>query len=1073
MWDFIKDLSTYQEIPLMVYDDDKKMEDLIAKFEIPDLEDFLGMLDSLDKELSTDWVKIVNIQTIIAEDDFLAKLWIWEKQKIVNKIFDFLSDSKKNYSKYTRLYYWLLILLRKYSEALTLEQAEGLFANKSLKQRDPSWFKDYFRQNNVLKLYEKALFLELNKQSEDKTIYYDIWEEDILYLSGNIDLYKSFWEFLANSKNTEITMEIFHGRSLKYSPIDLDVFFKSLDWIIDDVWHTLEKIVKHILAFSKHSDVIYSHKKDVLSWKLFQELSAFLVKRRPDFLWDVLSLYDNIEMYIHSEHRYFFTNSLLPEQVEKFVKHPNVTKRGILDIYYRLDDSHRPEAIEVKNKFKEYEWALIAQSEKAAEESEKKNKEYIENEKSGIRQEIEVILKVLEETPSYSEKLLYLYEKHPDTFLQPELEVVKSQIESILASDSPFNPEKAEIKRDSENKNSFTWPVYMGNNTLERCISIWSGLWVDLLQYQHKLITYLPFTYSSTKIYDIVKTLTDEDVEYLISAYSKDRDQKDNLRLFHPSVLAELWKRWYFEWITPALKEGIVNDLKDLLEEDKEFVNIYLKKEIIETLWKADIGVSFFLKKLEEYIPDNMKWYNYFNDLLKGKIAEENAAENFDLWVTCNKVLIKVYNETAAIEWRLQQLKNIDVRENKPPVNQVYTPTSLGKELDWREEEKFYDPLKILIYPEYKEDIIEILKHAFSLPQKNNLAPEYLKSFVADYYKRSQDAAALIELRTQILDKKWWLDFFTFYLGRYLKWSADEIEKFILQETIFNQKSKIEELLTKSSSVEPIITPVNADIDNPDDVIIITEGESDRRHLCRAAEELLKKTKQKSRKSPYSALLKYIKRYERTMGDTEALNFVKCYAQLYPNRKVILIMDGDSESNICEKDWSPKPSKCVTWNTVLGIYNPLWKDKKSIDNCYVIILPHPDKTHKAYYDKKWVCIELYYHISDLTEFIVPRNLSFKWDWLTYFKYNKKRFYSRDVESSLKNIYDSNDNVPFFDTDCKALSSLKSTRLITKNQFAQAIYPNDPAKVMRPVNSKWTWNRFKSIFDLLNKVLSYK
>src|SRR5574344_878038 len=110
MSEFLKQYEVYQDSSINLSDADKiKIEELIQRFAISDIDDFLLSIDKYD--LRKDSVKINNFLTIINNESFIIKITDVEKQKITDKIETTLLKDIQKLNEHKLLRYWLHALL--------------------------------------------------------------------------------------------------------------------------------------------------------------------------------------------------------------------------------------------------------------------------------------------------------------------------------------------------------------------------------------------------------------------------------------------------------------------------------------------------------------------------------------------------------------------------------------------------------------------------------------------------------------------------------------------------------------------------------------------------------------------------------------------------------------------------------------------------------------------------------------------------------------------------------------------------------------------------------------------------
>lgn len=1108
---FIQNLAKYQSNWIIIKEQKQALNDLLNDFQWDDLSNFLSSIKTWD--LEKDSIQVSNILAILLnEEGFQKKLDTNQKASVVDEIYKEFCEIPKDYSKYKDLRRWVRLLLIDYKNSLKLKQAQLLFKNKSIREERASDFMDFFRTKDSRSYFNEALLAELLFPKKDGThVFYHISPESLKYIFyRKISINKLLKVF---KSNISLAIDLLEQRSGVYS---VDYGREFLKWVKSLDWEELSKmktIFLWILAFDYDNGNDYESKyqqKDLLQSELFHKLGAYLVKKDKDFFWRIFSLYDNNKRYIYDESEDFFIYSISPMHVEKFLNSSKIPDWMIVNLYYKINSSKRStrEKEQILKKFIEFKWKLIEANEIAVEKNKEMQLQRIQTENAKVRSEItELINTVTSNNTLMSEKLLWYYENNPSLFLEEEKEIVKSQVHKILTSPTTYNPLLSNVLIDKDNPSSYTWTQYMGNNTIPRCVKI--GLWLgmDITEYQSRLVDHLPFAFDDPTIDKVLQPLSLDQVKSLITVYKK-WERKDDLRLLHPYKLVSLYKQWLLsqalnkrtkKW--EKLLSEFIKVLQELVSENHPRINNYAKKGFIRVLWDfAGKGVS------EQYFIGQFKYYNdpklnYFNDILSNEPRYWTVSD-FELWAECNLILIEKYKNTEAIDRRIKQLLWITVELAEPIPGFWHSITKIMSELGIWNKEKFYDPiLKSIKYPEFENEIVKVLEHSFILKQESNLSVSYLQGFVASYYRGTIDPKeAVIWLINKVQESDQFQNFLHRYLYRHLDRSLEQVEIFELKNE--NQKLKntvatkpdiktpnkteykVDDLIKENSKLEYEVLNKVKELEDlkqsydelakqvleyqKDDIIILTEGKTDWRHLCRAAEELLSIEIEQKKRVVYESFLKYIKRiYFDLWGKLS--EFAQNLAKLYKEKTIIAIVDSADEE-VIKLDWT------LQKNYDNAFYEGIYKYKvqnTSIENLRYIALPHPDEAAKEYYKEKWCCIELYYDKNDLKEkFIVPRDIdSIKYNngMFSFYYGGKKIIWKVDKDKKLKVIYDSSQkNNIFFD------ENLNSFQLTTsKNEFSQQVFPSKDWETPMIMTDPHTRKRFDRIFDLFQKIIDFR
>jgi hypothetical protein len=761
------------------------------------------LLESIeDYNLHTDYIKIDNFLNILKNEVILGNLTEEDKTKIAAFIHTKITESDKDAKL---MWYRLYILLQKYTEYISVDDIKKLLDIDWIKNILPSAFMHYFRVKLENNLYRDSFMLEVHNTPdiwEKKSITFN--EEDIFYIKEHTQLKNKFVNFLC--KNIDMWALLLNQVSHKpYSASD-----KIIPQFIDLIKNLTSAQIKKfsqflVLATKQHvlSRYWHSHRgtnlRDFFSSELCKKISPILAKENKSFISNMLNIFSSIDYNHFDDVAAVFIYGLSHEDIKGFVSHKAVDSWNFFRIYYAIAQSHRKDKNILIEKFKSLKWDEIANQEQRQEEYKKEQKERVDKEHQKKRKEIEDLCVLLSEKNGFSERLIYYYEGNPDIFLDSEIALVKSQVEKILADKKTFNPHEWILKHNRESpwSKSFSMPGYIP--TLEKCIKLAPTLWINLSLYQWKVIYYLPFSFSGNEVLDTITDLDDQDIKHLLQVYSKERDEKDDLRRFYPSVFLSLCQKFPAKILkNDKYKDKAVENLKNFLKDSTEDVHLWTKKEIIK-LVSDYVDKSFYEDELTHYIwENNLNTYHYFNDFLVYSFEDKEERERYELWTIANAVLIEKYKDKKAIERRLDQLKTIAVSVSSPPPDQVYSPTLLMQEVDRSGDYVFLNPLsQVITYNNRQKDVIEILKYSFSkkIAKDENLVQKYLWDFVFVYYDNIEDEdiqySALIELKSKV-DKLPWSDkFLTWKFPQFMrKWSGEQLEKFHLLDE--NKKLKNE-----------------------------------------------------------------------------------------------------------------------------------------------------------------------------------------------------------------------------------------------------------------------------------------
>lgn len=809
---FMKNYTNYQKesIYLSNWENNKnKFIPLINEFKSLDLKDFL---DSLNKfELTKDSMKIHNFLDIINDKWFIKNLTKKEKKEIVDKIEDILIGDINNLNNYKLLWYWLSVLIWEYSQYAKLATIKKIYKYSESK-KSSYLFRRYFLKKQQPKLHLDALLNEFKNKDEDWFSSINISSDDIDYLANNW-LFKELLLFLKDNTNSSIKLfdqlwrDISAYKRVKKSFIN--AVSKSNDYLL-----LSENIIKNVIKLFYRMDDYWKKdfkvmRRDIekaLKSDFFLELVYIVSQKNPDFPIKIFDTMKDWDFHIYWHIYEFCVYWMNEKNMQKILNHSLIKWWDKLNIFYVLKRSNREDKTSLLKLYKSDSAVkkIIKENEKAIKEQEKKDRERLEKENKEKRNEIEIICDMLKKDKNlFSEKLLYMYEETPDIFLEDEIAVIKEQIDYILTDNWVLNPKKNwEVRYSKDKENQFTWPSFMANWTIERCIDIWEKLGIDLFKYSKRFIDYLPYSFSTDKLLKYIKQLDKEDIEYLLSVYDKNSNRKDDLRLFHPWVFVEIVKK-DIKLFNEEFSNRTFSILKDLLDEDNnDRISFNLRWDIIVCLWNF-AEEEFFTKRFNKYI--NNRNLNYFNDILNWSSGDITKKENFKLGIISNKILIERFKNNKAIQRRLKQLENINVKVERPLSGRPFWLWWLLGEV-WFGEKEFLKPLYSIEYPEFKEEVIDILKKSFELEQEDNLVIWYLQEFVVKYLKPIEDQE-LIELKESLKLLTNSDDFFNWYYPKLFENKTGlEIENIQLKTENYNLKEENKELKNELKETKEYIT---------------------------------------------------------------------------------------------------------------------------------------------------------------------------------------------------------------------------------------------------------------------------
>ncbi len=246
-------------------------------------------------------------------------------------------------------------------------------------------------------------------------------------------------------------------------------------------------------------------------------------------------------------------------------------------------------------------------------------------------------------------------------------------------------------------------------------------------QYRQNIINFIPFAFSEDQqtILELVEPIKDSELEWVNQIYL---NKEDDIRYLIPSsyiytIKYHLDKGIKLESVLPVLK-SFVEDEK-LPYHDRE----YALRQIESFISKKDDKTKRLLKKL---------FAKYKDDTESEKLA-----------IIANKILINVYRDGTAINWRFQELKERLVSFEEPEMGIVHWVGPIEEELD---SKWFARPLINLDSDKYIPNFLDVLDFSFKqipLADNNNYWPyiKYLWAVVIAYFENLKEQGSFEPLK--------------------------------------------------------------------------------------------------------------------------------------------------------------------------------------------------------------------------------------------------------------------------------------------------------------------------------------
>ncbi len=182
--DFISEYKLLQENSISFSEKQSVILSMIKKFNPKKhLDALLTSIETISVDLRKDYNAAHNFLDLLMNEAFIKKLEDQDKRKVSLYIIKILSLEEKELQSYLILRYWLRGLLQFYGDYVDLADAKKLFQVDILKNTFPIAFIQYFRKHNQKIEYLDAIKAEFNKKNESDITWYNIYKEDIEYIS--------------------------------------------------------------------------------------------------------------------------------------------------------------------------------------------------------------------------------------------------------------------------------------------------------------------------------------------------------------------------------------------------------------------------------------------------------------------------------------------------------------------------------------------------------------------------------------------------------------------------------------------------------------------------------------------------------------------------------------------------------------------------------------------------------------------------------------------------------------------------------------------------------------------------
>jgi hypothetical protein len=292
---------------------------------------------------------------------------------------------------------------------------------------------------------------------------------------------------------------------------------------------------------------------------------------------------------------------------------------------------------------------------------------------------------------------------------------------------------KVTITNKEESNHHFTWTAaasYFGD--MLSIVKIFAP--DEIKKHKRQIIDFIPFAFSDdmSQIMDLIPDINDKDFEYVNKAMS---DTTDDKRYLIPGT--------YIYLVGHYAKKGFkLEKAKSILKSFiyDNYVPDYEQRAALENL-------SFFIDKKDS------ESKNFLKDIFRKKDIDN---KHRNLAQIANSLLISIYEEGSAIEWRFTQLKKPLPFERNRFDGVVHEVGAIENELD---SMAFAKPLIQLRDEKYLLKFLDLIDYSFKVSEKNR-DKEYLSyvnylwriviSFV-DGLKENDSFKPLLKIETWVL----------------------------------------------------------------------------------------------------------------------------------------------------------------------------------------------------------------------------------------------------------------------------------------------------------------------------------
>lgn len=243
--------------------------------------------------------------------------------------------------------------------------------------------------------------------------------------------------------------------------------------------------------------------------------------------------------------------------------------------------------------------------------SDYQKKELIKRDKRLNKLYEEFRFKLKPEEGKYIPEVFEFYQTHKETLKDKisgkDVERLKYLVECVLKN-YDFKSSKVTRKEEGDRKRTITFSgeiIYFG-----QALSIVKELGVDISTYRKKIIRYIPFAFnghnSLTPIFDLIPSITEEDIAYLTTFYQSKRS--DDLHTANISNLLGAIKKYKVVGLLPLVKNILRN--QKFIDSHYEFLTFINEQEPDYELNYHIVTSSFYTENVREIACDFLIAHN-------------------------------------------------------------------------------------------------------------------------------------------------------------------------------------------------------------------------------------------------------------------------------------------------------------------------------------------------------------------------------------------------------------------------------------------------------------------------------